>query len=214
MQVHEHFVYGFLCSVIIISIILATQYGDNFNFLKNEGLTILPSYGEALNWKSAIVFSVIFSLFFKNLIGPTSIRVVNAVMLFAFSWAIFDILWILKAVYMGSFLFGSQTLGFPAQRDVLIGITRNVIIALLFVPFCFKHFKLSFAVLGATIIFIVYWVFLLIPVFWKLPRIRPPTITVSTLLFYAPSFFFFNFLPFLTAFKERTCKKWKKFLFA
>jgi len=209
MRIDEQFVYGFLFAVIAVSIVLATQYGDHFNFLKGKGLTILPSYGEALNWKSAIAFSLVFSLFFKNLVGTVSYRLINAFMVLAFSWAIFDFLWIVKAVYMGNFLFGSETLTFPTQRELLIGVTRNATIVLLSIPFAFKFFKLSCLAALSIVIFFAYWFFLLMPFLFGKPRV-----IMFSILFYAPSFYFFNFLPFLTAFKERTEKTWKTFLFA
>ena len=64
---NDDFVYGFLFAVVAISGILALQYGDNFNFLNDDGFTVIPSFGTALNWKSAICLSILFGLFFKTL---------------------------------------------------------------------------------------------------------------------------------------------------
>jgi len=213
MRIHEQFVYGFSFAIIITSIVLATQYGDHFNFLKNEGLTILPSYGEALNWKSAIAFTIVFLLFFKNLTGTISHRLTKAFMLFAFSWALFDFLWIVKAVYMGNFLFGSQTLIFPSQREIIIGVARNCLIMLFSFPFILSHLKISLNVIVSFGVFVAYWVFLFIPTFLRMPTSRWPSISITSILFYAPVFYFVNFLPFLTAFKDGVGRSWKMFLF-
>ena len=55
-----HFKQGFLVSVILISLLLGTQYGPHFYFLSDDGLTILPTFGTALNWRTAVVVSLAF----------------------------------------------------------------------------------------------------------------------------------------------------------
>jgi len=155
-----------------------------------------------------------FMLFFKNLTGSTCQKVIEAFMLLAVSWTIFDVLWIVKAMYMGSFLFGSQTLTFLSSRQIIIGFVRNFVIIILFLPRIVRYLRISKSALVGIALFGGYWLFLFVPVFLALPTSRWHSTSIAAVMFYAPLFYFFNFLPFVTAFKEGTKKTWRTFLFA
>lgn len=198
---NDDFVYGFLFAVIVISGILALQYGDNFNFLSNKGFSILPSFGTALNWKSAICLSLLFWLFFKNLKGAIHEKMFCGFWILCLGWAFMDFFWILKACICGNFLFGSETLMRFDAFQLIIGIWRNSLmlcVSLLFAP---KFLRFSRESLFAFAGVIAYWIFLIcsFPYCW----------------FFFNSFIVYSvcFLPFILAFKNWSGKSWRKFLF-
>jgi len=199
---NDDFVYGFLFAVIVVSLVLFSQYGDLFNFLDSEGFTLLPSFGTAINWKSAIYLSLFFGLFFKNLNGTIHKRLFNAFWILCLAWAVMDIFWILKAFVTGNYLFGSQVLTLISGKDLFIGLIRNCL--MVSVSFLFIHgfFKFSWKSLFGFVVVVGYWIFL----FASFPY---SGFCFNTFIFYGV-----NFLPFIFAFKSWSGKSWRNFLFA
>lgn len=207
---NKNFIYGFFCALIIISFILASQYGDHFNFLKADGKTILFTFGEGLNWKTLVFLSTIFILFFKNLNDGTIInQIFNTLMFMIFSWSIFDTLWIIKAYFMGNFLFGSNILVSPTIKEIIIGFSRNLFLFSSSIFFAKRFLKFSKNTFIAFLFFIGYWLFLFSGFLRDLSS--PSKVFLPM---YNPIYYFFNFLPFITSFKEGIKKSWIKFLFA
>lgn len=196
------FIQGFLASIIMTSLLLGTQYGPYFNYLSDDGLTILPTFGTALNWRTAIMISLVFLIINKNH-GSYLIPI--------FAWCVFDTVWIYKHSIMGSYLFGSKILTFPTTRQLIIGYGRNVL--LLVISWSSKRqMKLSamsilfFSITGLYWLYLIYPIFLLGPMHPRIYQVRP-------LLFNPISYYTINFAPFIISFKEWTGKQWKQFLF-
>ena len=198
---NDDFVYGFLLAVILVSVLLFLQYGDDFNFLSSSGIKVMPSFGTALNWKSAVCLSMFFGLFFKNLDGSFRKRLFDAFWILCLSWAVMDLFWILKACVSGNFLFGSSTLTFLSLKDLIVGILRNLMMFCVSMIFIKDHLKISKAVLIAFAGVIAYWIFILC----RFPY--------SGLLFSSFIFYFVNFVPFILLLKNWSEKSWRKFLF-
>lgn len=195
----SRFMQGFFMAIIITSLLLGTQYGPNFNFLSEEGSTIIPTFGTALNWQTAIMFSTFFLILDRNQ-GSYLIPV--------FAWSLFDMLWIYKHSMMGSYLFGSKLLTYPTIRTQIIGYGRNIL--LLIASFSStKQMKLS--LIGKLFFTItgLYWLYL----FFPLLGITLKLIPVRKLLFKPLLYYAINLAPFMICFKEWTGKTWKKFLF-
>lgn len=201
MRINEQFVYGFVLAIFLLSLLLGTQYGDNFNFLNETGLPLLPSFGTALNWKTACILAFAFSLFFKNIVGDVKNRVFYAFMLLTFSWVILDYPWIFKAYLQGNYLFGAETLTYLSVQHLIVGLFRNTMMFIVSSVFILKYLKFSWWVLLSLIIYLVYWVVM----YLSFPH--------TTGLFTTLPFYFFNFLPIVAAFKEWRDIGWKKFLF-
>ena len=199
---NDDFVYGFLFAVIVVSLVLFSQYGDLFNFLNSEGFTILPSFGTAINWKSAICLSLFFGLFFRNLKGSFRLRLFNAFWILCLGWAFMDLFWILKAHITGNYLFGSQVLTLISAKDLFIGLIRNSLMVSVSLLFIHEFLKFSWKSLSAFVVVMGYWFFLIV----SFPYSR---YFFSTFIFYPV-----NFLPFIIAFKSWSEKSWRKFLFA
>ena len=202
MRMNEQFVYGFLFAVVIISLVLFSQYGNLFNFLSDKGIPILPSFGTAINWKSAICLSLFFGLFFKNLKGAFHLRLFNAFWILCLGWAFMDLFWILKAYITGNFLFGSHVLTLISAKDLFIGVIRNCL--MVSVSFLFIHgfFKVSWKSLFGFVVVVGYWIFLFV------------SFPYSKYFFNTFIFYVMNFLPFVFAFKSWSGKSWRNFLFA
>ena len=198
---NDDFVYGFLLAVILVSVLLFLQYGDDFNFLSSSEITVMPSFGTALNWKSAVCLSMFFGLFFKNLDGSLRKRLFDAFWILCLGWAVMDLFWILKACVSGNFLFGSSTLTFISLKDLIVGILRNLMLFCVSMIFIKDHLKISKAVLIAFAGVIAYWIFILC----RFPY--------SGLLFSSFIFYFVNFVPFILLLKNWSEKSWRKFLF-
>jgi len=195
-----HFKQGFLLAIILTSLLLGTQYGKNFNFLSDDGLTIIPTFGTALNWQTAIMLSLIFLIIDRNQ-GSYLIPI--------FAWSLFDMLWIFKHSMMGSFLFGSTILTFPTTRQLIIGYGRNLIL-LVMSSTSMRQMKISNTTVCFFILTCLYWVYLLIPIWFIMP---PGTHSIRLRLFTSPVYYAINFAPFIVCFKEWTGKKWSQFLF-
>jgi len=199
---NDDFVYGFLFAVIVVSLVLFSQYGDLFNFLDSEGFTILPSFGTAINWKSAICLSLFFGLFFKNLKGSLRLRLFNAFWILCLGWAFMDCFWILKAFVNGNYLFGSQVLTFISVKDLVVGLIRNSLMVSVALLFIMDYLKISKQCLFAFAGVAGYWIFLII------------SFPYSGYFFNTFIFYPVNFLPFVFAFKSWSGKSWRNFLFA
>jgi len=199
---NESFVYGFLFSVIVISGLLALQYGDDFNFLNDRGFTVLPSFGTALNWKSAISLSLLFGLFFRNLRGSISWRILNGLWILALGWAVMDLFWIIKACLCGNFLFGSEILSFINVRGIVFGLIRNLLMILISSLFAWDSLRISRSFLAGFGAIVAYWIFII----WSFP--------FSGYLFNTFIVYGVNFLPFVIALKSWSEKSWRNFLFA
>lgn len=202
MKMEEQFVYGFMFAILFLSLLLGTQYGDNFNFLSKNGLPLLPSFGTALNWKTACILVLVFLIFFKNIVDNLTNRIFYSLMLLTFSWVILDFPWIVKACLQGNYLFGAETLTYLSFQHMVTGLLRNTCIFLISSVFILKYLKSSIWVLLSLVTYLVYWfaIFLTFP--------------YSGALFMTLPFYFFNFLPVLLAFKEWRDIGWRKFLFA
>lgn len=199
---NEDFVYGFLFAVIVISGLLALQYGDNFNFLNDSGFSVLPSFGTALNWKTAICLSLFFGVFFRNLKGSNFSRVFNAFWILCLSWAFMDLFWILKACICGNFLLGSPVLIRPDIRSLFIGLFRNSLMISVSCLFALDNLKFSWKSLSAFVVVFGYWVFVIC------------SSPYSGYLFSSFVVYPVSFLPFLLGLKDKSEKSWRKFLFA
>lgn len=199
---NDSFVYGFIFSVIVLSGLLALQYGDDFNFLNEEGFTVLPSFGTALNWKSAICLSLLFGLFFRNLRGSIYWRILNGLEILALGWAVMDLFWILKACLRGNFLFGAVTLSFIDLRGILYGLFRNSVMISVSSLFAWKSLKVSRSFLVASGAVVGYWGFMIC------------SFPYSGHFFNTFIVYGVNFLPFVVALKNRSEKSWRNFLFA
>jgi len=199
---NDDFVYGFLFAVIVVSLVLFSQYGDLFNFLNSEGFTILPSFGTAINWKSAICLSLFFGLFFRNLKGSFCLRLFNAFWILCLCWAVMDLFWILKAFTTGNYLFGSQVLTFILLKDLVVGLTRNCLMVSVSFLFIHRFLRFSWESLFGFVVVVGYWIFLIVSFPYS-------GYFFSTFIFYSV-----NFLPFIIAFKSWSGKSWRKFLFA
>jgi len=199
---NDDFVYGFLFAVVAISGILALQYGDNFNFLNSEGFSILPSFGTALNWKSAICLSLLFGLFFRNLRGSVQKRMFDAFWILCLGWAFMDFFWIIKACVCGNFLFGSQTLSLIGVKGLWIGLIRNSLMSAVSSLFISGFLKISRKSLFVFAGVIAYWIFII----YSFPY--------SGYFFSAFIVYPVNFLPFIFALKNWSEQSWRKFLFA
>ena len=199
---NDHFVYGFLFAVVVLSGILALQYGNNFNFLNDDGLTVIPSFGTALNWKSAICLCVLFGIFFRNLPGKLYQRIMYALLILCLGWAVMDLFWILKAHFCGNFLFGSDVLSVIDLTGLLIGVVRNsmmIAIASLFVSSFLRISKLIFFAFAGVV---TYWIFLIC------------SFPYSGYFFNTFIVYGVNFLPLIISVKTWSGKSWRKFLFA
>ena len=211
---NDHFVYGFLFAVIAISGLLALQYGDNFNFLNDDGFTVLPSFGTALNWKSAICLSLLFGLFFKTLkgsyfVGLTDgsdfnsicVRCFYAFWILCLGWAVMDLFWILKAALTGNFLFGSMELTFISADQLLTGLIRNSCLIIISLLVSLKFLKFNKASILCFAGVVAYWIFLI----WSFPYAG----------YFFNSFIVYgvNFLPFVYCLKNWSEFSWRKFLF-
>lgn len=214
MEIDEQFVYGFIVALIIVSCVLFTQYGNHFNFLKKGSLMILPSFGEALNWKTMVILSCFFLIFFRNLkTSSLFFRCVLTLLFIGLAWGVSDLFWIVKAVFIGNYLFGSSILTFPSVNDILVGVSRD----LLFVSpivFLYPFLKFSKIVLVSVFVFVGYWSFLLYPVYlnWVVQTTLGSRALFSNPLFHNFIYHFVGFLPFVVAFKEWRCVSWRKFL--
>lgn len=196
------FIQGFLVSIILTSLLLGTQYGTYFNFLSDDGLTVIPTFGTALNWRTAIMVSLVFLIIDRNQ-GSYLIPV--------FAWCVFDTLWIYKHSIMGSYLFGSKILTFPTSRQLAIGYGRNIIL-LVISSKALRQMKKS--IMGIIFFSItgLYWLYLIYPIFLLGP-LHPRIYQVRPLLFNPIAYYAINFAPFIISFKEWTGKKWSQFLF-
>lgn len=194
------FTQGFLVSVIVISLLLGSQYGPHFTFLSDNGLTILPTFGTALNWRTAIMVSLAYLIIDWNH-GSYLIPV--------FAWSLFDTLWIYKNSMMGSYLFGSKILTYPTTRMLIIGYGRNLILLILSIS-SIKQMKLSITGKLSFIITGLYWLLLFYPLFGVPPDIigKLRSLVYKPIIYYAA-----NLAPFMVCFKEWTGKTWKQFLF-
>src|SRR4030042_4834403 len=197
---NDDFVYGFLLAVILVSVLLFLQYGDDFNFLSDSGFVVLPSFGTALNWKSAVCLSILAGLFFKNVDGSLSKRLFDAFWILCLGWAVMDLFWIGKAAITGSFLFGSSVLTFPGLKDLIVGAVRNLMMISVSLIFIKTHLKVSKAVLIAFVGVITYWIFIIC--------IFPDT----GMIFSSFVVFSVNFLPYIMCLKNWSEKSWRKFL--
>lgn len=195
-----HFAQGFLVSIILISLLLGSQYGLHFYFLSDDGLTILPTFGTALNWRTAIIVSLVYLIIDRNE-GPYLLPI--------FAWSIFDTLWIFKHSMTGSFLFGSIILTFPMFRGQVIGYGRNLILMIMSKS-SVKQMKISRISMLFFMFTCLYWGYLLMPIFLSLP---PGTYPKKYYLFTPLVYYVINFAPFIVSFKEMKGKTWKKFLF-
>jgi len=196
------FIQGFLVAIILTSLLLGTQYGKDFNYLSDDGLTVLPTFGTALNWQTAIMVSLVFLIIDRNQ-GSYLIPV--------FAWGLFDLMWIYKHSMMGSYLFGSSVLTFPTSRQLAIGIGRNLLL-LIISSSSIKQMKMSSTgIMGFTTVGF-YWLYLMYPIFLRGPL---PSIfyQLRAILFKPIIYYAINFSPFIVCFKEWTGKKWSQFLF-
>ena len=211
---NDDFVYGFLFAVVAISGILALQYGDNFNFLNDDGFTVIPSFGTALNWKSAICLSILFGLFFKTLkrscfvdLNNTSdfnsicVRCFYAFWILCLGWAVMDLFWILKACLYGNFLFGSEILSMMDVKGLIVGVLRNSVLIVVSSLFALKYLRISKGSIFAFAGVVAYWIFIL----WSFPY--------SGYFFNSFVVYGVNFLPFVVVLKNWSGKSWRKFLF-
>lgn len=201
MMVHEQFIYGFLFAVIVISGLLALEYGGNFNFLSESGFSVFPSFGTALNWRTAICLSAFFGVFFKNMKGSIFQRVFNAFWLLCLSWAFMDLFWILKASICGNFLFGSTILTQPNAKSLFVGLFRDSLMLSVSYLFIHKFLIFSWRSLYAFAVIVGYWLFMIC----SFPYSGS---FFSTFIVYSV-----NFLPFLLGLKNWSEKSWRKFLF-
>jgi len=199
---NDSFVYGFLFCVIVISGLLALQYGNDFNFLNQNGITIIPSFGTALNWKSAICLSLLFALFFKNLRGTFKKRLFDAFWILCLGWAVMDFFWILKACLCGNFLFGSSILTYIDLNSLFVGIARNSILISISFLFIKNHLKICKFSLLAFAGLIEYWIFMIC------------SFPYSGYFFNSFIVYTVNFMPFIITIKNWSGKNWKNFLFA
>ena len=199
---NDDFVYGCLLAVILVSVLLFLQYGDDFNFLSSSGITVMPSFGTALNWKSAVCLSMFFGLFFKNLDGSFRKRLFDAFWILCLGWAVMDLFWMGKAAITGSFLFGSSVLTFLSLKDLIVGILRNLLMISVSVVLIKKYLRLS---KGSFLFFVgvvAYWIFIV------------GSFPFSGRLFGSFVVFAVNFLPFVYCLKNWSELSWRKFLFA
>jgi len=203
MENQDAFVYGVLCGVILISILLATQFGDDFHYLHAEGLTLLPTMGEGLNWKTAIMLCLALALFYGHihLNDEAALpRLFYAAAYLAFAWSIYDSVWILRHAVRGHALFGeplSRYVPWTALvRQIAIFTVAGVNVWRVRHSF---HVRCA-QVYWAWFAWAVYWAYLFFP--------------LSIPLLYNTFFFqFFNLLPWLVMLKEGTGLSWKKFLY-
>jgi len=195
-----HFRQGFWFSVIVMSVLLGTQYGKHFSFLSDEGLTILPTFGTALNWKTAVVVSIAFLIIDRNH-GSYLIPV--------FAWSLFGNLWLYKNTMMGSYLFGSNILTYPTIRMQIIGYGRNILLLIISIS-SIRQMKISKTGIFLFIIMGLYWLLLFYPIFGLRIRIldKLRRLVFNTIIYYTV-----NLTPFIVCFKEWTGKKWSQFLF-
>ena len=201
IPLNDDFVYGFIAAVVVVSGLLALQYGDNFNFLRSDGFTVLPSFGTAVNWKSAICLSVVFGLFFKNLGGSLKRRIFDGFWILALGWALMDFFWILKAAFSGNFLFGSQILTLISNDHLIIGLFRNSLMIIGSCLFSRKLLKLSRSSVAAFGVVVFYWIFLMV------------SFPFSGYFFNTFIFYGVSFLPFVIIVKTWSGLSWRKFLF-
>lgn len=191
---------GFFVAIIIVSLVLGSQYGWHFTFLSDDGLTILPTFGTALNWKTAIIVSLAYLIIDRNQ-GSYLIPV--------FAWSLFGNLWLYKHSLMGSYLFGSNILTFPTSRQLIIGYGRNLILLILSIS-SIKQMKLSLTGKISFIITGLYWLLLFYPLFGAPIEILGilRKLVYTQIIYYAA-----NLAPFIVCFKEWTRKTWKQFLY-
>ena len=199
---NDSFVYGFLFAVVVISGLLALQYGNDFSFLDDKGFNIIPSFGTALNWKSAICLSIFFGLFFRNLGGTLKKRLFAAFWILCLGWAFMDFFWILKACVCGNFLFGSTTLSLIDVKGLWIGLLRNSLMSSVALLFIMDYLKISKQCLFAFAGVAGYWIFMIC------------SFPYSGFFFSSFVVYSVNFLPFIIAFKSWSGKSWRNFLFA
>jgi len=161
---------------------------------------ILPTFGTALNWKTAIMVSLAYLIIDRNH-GSYLIPV--------FAWSLFDTLWIYKHSLMGSYLFGSNILTFPTSMHLIVGYGRNLILLILSIS-SIKQMKvpitgrLSFMITG------LYWGLLFIP---QLDIPLKTVVIFRSFVFQPIIYYVVNLTPFMICFKEWTGKTWKQFLF-
>lgn len=191
---------GFWISIILVSLLLGTQYGKHFTFLSDKGLTILPTFGTALNWKTAIMVSLAYLIIERNH-GSYLIPV--------FAWSLSGNLWLYKHSMMGSYLFGSKILTYPTTRTLIIGYGRNFILLILSLS-SIKQMKLSTMGKLSFIITGLYWLLLFYPMLGVPPYIIGK---LRSLVFRRITHYAVNLAPFIICFKEWTGKTWKQFLF-
>jgi len=214
----DGFIYGFFTAVIIVSLLLATQYGNYFNYLSQDGWTVLPSFGEALNWKSAAMLSLGYLLAYKNIDEAGYIRAFKASMFLAFAWGVSDSLWILKSQLMGNYLFGSQVHTYLSPRLAFIGYTRNLLMVLFAYPVVSRYLVLSWEGALSFTLYGLYWLIIFLPWLKGTPVSGFKSIidgvhecNIHVILFYNPVWYLFNMLPFYTMLKGDI--SWRKFLF-
>ena len=193
------FMQGFFVAIIVISLLLGTQYGIHFNYLSDEGLTILPTFGTALNWQTAIMVSIVFLIIDRNQ-GSYLIPI--------FAWSLFDMIWLYKHSMMGSYLFGSKILTYPTTRTLIIGYGRQIILIILSFS-SIRQMKISRMGILFFSIMASYWLYLLLPLMGITLKLLP----VRRILFQPIVYYAINLAPFIVCFKEWTGKKWSKFLF-
>lgn len=202
MKITEQFVYGFLLAIILVSLLLVSQYGIHFNYLQDSGLPVLPSFGTALNWQTAICLALIFGLFFKNINANLESRVFFAFALLTFSWALIDVFWIIKARVLGNYLFGSPVLTILDMRGLIIGLVRNALMIGFALPFAPRCLCISRGVCISLLIAVLYWIALYL------------TFPYSGHIFSVIPFYVANVMPVIMAFKSWADVSWKKLLFA
>lgn len=196
----DDFISGCCLTAVLISLLLGSQYGLHFNYLSAEGIPVLLSFGEALNWRTLIIVTVLFWILFRNIKGPWFYRLIAAFGLVWFMWAVNDFLWMLKWDHYGQFLFGSAVRSFPSSRDLWIGSVRNVLIMVVTFPLS-VHFRLSKEAGITFILWGLYWILILLP--WRF----------SGRLFGPFTYAFFAYLPYITLVKSWSRNSWIKFLF-
>lgn len=191
---------GFLVAIILTSLLLGSQYGPHFSFLSDEGPMILPTFGTALNWKTAVIVSLTYLIIDRNQ-GSYLIPV--------FAWSLFDTLWIYMHSMRGSYLFGSDILTFPTSMHLIVGYGRNFILLILSVS-SIKQMKISLIGKVSFTMTGLYWLLLFSPLFGYPSKIID---ILRSLVFKPIIYYVMNLAPFMICLKEWTGKTWRQFLF-
>lgn len=164
LKVDPQFIYGFCFAIVIISLVLFSQYGYFFYYLQASGLRIIPFFGTDLSWLTAIWYAIMVMVFFSHLEFsdmPQRWWITFGLML-AFHGT-YDALYLLKFNLTGEFLYGSHLITFPTLSNNIIAASRIVGCLILGYGISWKHLFFSKKALLGWVVFFGFWILWMSP---------------------------------------------------